>query len=259
MPQLEFNIKGQIIRRTDRINVVADSRNYLYAHFTFETEEWTGIKTAIFKYNGEHYEVILTEEESCLVPHEVLEGGGKNFYVSVFCGDLITANTAKVFVNKSGYFDDADAPPTPSVYSQILAELERIREDEDELVDVKEAVEESAQTAIEMAQQTEEDAEAVSADKLIVEGLKDDVIGLKADVTAIKNETLGIKNDTIAVKNDAITAKNEAISAKTDAETASTNASGYADDAAESARIAAQYEPPSLVDGIIHFPYGGGE
>ena len=33
--------------------------------------QWTGIKTAIFKYNGEHYEVILTEEESCLVPHEV--------------------------------------------------------------------------------------------------------------------------------------------------------------------------------------------
>ena len=245
MPQLEFSIKNQIIRRTDRINVVADSRNYLYAHFTFETEEWTGIKTAIFKYNGEHYEVILTEEESCLVPHEVLEGGGKNFYVSVFCGDLITANTARVFVNKSGYFDDADVPPTPSVYSQILAELERIREDEDELVDVKEAVEESAQTAIEMAQQTEADAEAVSADKLIVEGLKDDVSALKADA--------------VTAKNDAVSAKNDAVSAKTSAETASGYASGYADQAAESARIAAQYEPPSLVDGIIHFPYGGGE
>lgn len=230
MPQLEFSIANQIIRRTDRINVVADSRNYLYAHFTFETDEWTGIKTAIFKYNGEHYEVILSEEETCLVPHEVLEGGGKNFYVSVFCGDLVTANTAKVFVNKSGYYDDADIPPTPSVYSQILDELEQIREDTSELVDIKESVEEGARVATEMAQQTQEDAQTVSADKDTV----------------------------VSAKNDAVSAKDNAIAAKDDAVSASTSASQSASAAAESASLAAQYEPPTLVNDIIHFPYGGG-
>lgn len=238
MPQLEFSVANQNIRRTDRINVVADSRNYLYAHFTFETDEWTGIKTAIFKCNGEHYEVILSEEESCLVPHEVLEDGGKNFYVSVFCGDLVTANTAKVFVNKSGYYDDADIPPTPSVYSQILDELEQIREDTSELVDIKESVEEGARIATEMAQQTQEDAQTVSADKDIA---------------------VSAKNDAVSAKDNAITAKDDAVLAKNSAESASTNASGYADQAAASASLAAQYEPPSFDNGIIHFPYGGGE
>ena len=126
MPQLEFTVKNQIIQRTDKLIVVADSKNYLYAHFTFETNEWTGTKTALFR-NGSNtpYAVIL-ENDTCLVPWETLIEG--YMFVSVFCGNLITANSATIFVIKSGYWSDSEPanPPTPSVYEQILERIEEL-------------------------------------------------------------------------------------------------------------------------------------
>ena len=48
MLYITFKVNGQHIVRTDTNRVVSDSRNYLRASFEF-SEEWTGIKTAIFK------------------------------------------------------------------------------------------------------------------------------------------------------------------------------------------------------------------
>nr|DAM72123.1 MAG TPA: hypothetical protein [Caudoviricetes sp.] len=42
-------MENQKISRTDKFTVVANSYDYLRAHFTFVTEEWRGIKTAIFR------------------------------------------------------------------------------------------------------------------------------------------------------------------------------------------------------------------
>ena len=47
MPTLRFVLKGQYITRIDSLAPVAKSRNYFYAHFDFQTPEWTGIKTAL--------------------------------------------------------------------------------------------------------------------------------------------------------------------------------------------------------------------
>lgn len=44
MPTLRFVLKGQYITRIDSLAPVAKSRNYFYAHFDFQTPEWTGIK-----------------------------------------------------------------------------------------------------------------------------------------------------------------------------------------------------------------------
>lgn len=130
---LEFAVNHQYIRRIDSTNVVADSQNYLYAHFTFETDEWTGIKTAIFQGDGKPYEMLIDENGVCLVPHEAIENGNFHMTVSVFCGTLVTANTARVFVERSGYSSELESStdPTPSIYEQILSELEYVKNNMD--------------------------------------------------------------------------------------------------------------------------------
>ena len=39
--QLKFEITNQLINRVDTFKPVADSKNYLTAHFDFLTDEWT--------------------------------------------------------------------------------------------------------------------------------------------------------------------------------------------------------------------------
>ena len=125
MLYITFNVYKQKIKRTDTQHIVADSRNYLKASFTFSDDDWTGIKTAIFKNGDVVKHAILEENDECLVPWEAIKPG--ILHVSVFCGDLITADTATVYINESGYEDGGSSePPTPTVYEQIIAKLDEI-------------------------------------------------------------------------------------------------------------------------------------
>ena len=120
---IKFNVRNQIIRRFDANKVVSDSRNYLYASFSF-SDEWQGVKTAIFK-NGDVVKHAILENDECLVPWEVIKPGPLK--VSVFAGDLITADEATVYILQSGYEDGGEPePPTPTVYEQIIAMLNEI-------------------------------------------------------------------------------------------------------------------------------------
>lgn len=121
---LKFKINGQKIIRVDGTYVVADSYNYLHALFEF-SDEWNGLtKTAVFKNRSIAYTVILNNNE-CVVPHETLKEGV--LQVSVYGGELITADCAEVFVHKSGYVEgQAPLPPTPTVYEQIMNILSRL-------------------------------------------------------------------------------------------------------------------------------------
>lgn len=122
-----FDVNKQLIQRTDSEIPVANSENYLFAKFSF-SEEWQGTKTAIFN-NGTAYSVIL-ENDSCLVPWEVITANG--FSVSVFCGNRITANTAYVMVIPSGYVEgETPVPPSPTVYNQLM---EAVNNKQDKLV-----------------------------------------------------------------------------------------------------------------------------
>ena len=125
MLYITFNVYKQKIKRTDTQQIVSDSRNYLHAAFTFSDDDWTGIKTAIFKNGDVVKHAILEENDECLVPWEAIKPG--ILHVSVFCGDLITADTATVYINDSGY-EDGGAPedPSPTVYEQIIAMLNEI-------------------------------------------------------------------------------------------------------------------------------------
>lgn len=143
--QLQFSVNNQVITRIDDFRVVAESVDYLYAQFTFNTDEWADRKvTAQFRSDKSNktYEYILDAENTCLVPWESLNlQDGGYMYVSVFAGALITTNRAKVFVEKSGYDEEAESsvPPTPSVYQQILAKLDEI---ETSIADVRAYIDE---------------------------------------------------------------------------------------------------------------------
>ena len=137
--QLNFNVKQQTItlESTD-IQVVAESKNYLYCSFSF-SEDWHDvIKTAIFiSAKGDVFNVIL-EDDTCIVPWEVIKY--PHFSVSVFGGDLITTNKVVVNVSKSGYSEgETPKDPTPDVYAQILKMIEEMGGQVDEEV-IRQAV-----------------------------------------------------------------------------------------------------------------------
>lgn len=123
-PILKFTVNNQRIYRDDNFHVVSGSKNYLTASFLFLTPEWEGkTKTAIF-YDGEKPHPVILVNDACEVPWEFTAESGEK-YVSVFAGDLITANKALVMVWESGYAEgETPNPPTPTVYEQIIALLE---------------------------------------------------------------------------------------------------------------------------------------
>lgn len=149
---IKFAVCNQHIS-TDDICVVADSRNYLLALFEFDST-WEGvIKTAVFS-NGENVYNMLLDDDMCRIPAEVVCGDG--FFVSVFGGDLITADKVKVSVTPSGMVEGIAPPePTPSVYDQMLT-----------LVATEAAAAEgSADAAERSAVSAAQSAKAASADK----------------------------------------------------------------------------------------------
>lgn len=125
---LQFKIYKQHIERCDHERPVANSQNYLKAHFEFMTDEWNDIiKSANFIKDDEVYTVLLDDNGDTIIPHEVLTAG--YFEVSCFGGDLITNDLAKVRVIRSGYKQGvAPADPTPDVYSQIINGYNRLND-----------------------------------------------------------------------------------------------------------------------------------
>ena len=126
---LRFSVKNQIITRTNEFRVVARSRNYLYAQFDFATNEWQGVKTALFYHAklDKPKPAILDDNNVCQVPWEWLDLDETTFgTVSIFCGDLVTANVALVEILKSGYAEGGEIkPPTPDVYAQLTALIQQ--------------------------------------------------------------------------------------------------------------------------------------
>ena len=75
MLYITFNVYKQKIKRTDTQQIVSDSRNYLHAAITFSDDDWTGIKTAVFKNGDVVKHAVLDDNNECLVPWEVIKPG----------------------------------------------------------------------------------------------------------------------------------------------------------------------------------------
>ena len=128
---LKFKVQNQTLTRTDSFVPVADSRNYLTAEFEF-SDEWTGGIVAVFTRDGKPQQALLTDGK-CTVPWEVIKAPG--FYVSAFCGDLITADDVYIKVKAAGITDnDGAVVPTPSVWDDYIKQL---AEENSELLDEK--------------------------------------------------------------------------------------------------------------------------
>ena len=123
MPQLLFEVTHQTVNRIDTFKPVAGSKNYLSAHFDFLTDEWNDTVTAIFTKGEDVYEMLLDNDNNCLVPWELIVEGG-DIFVSCFCGDLITTNNSRIFIAETGYLRRGSG-------EQSSADTEHIRPNND--------------------------------------------------------------------------------------------------------------------------------
>lgn len=123
---MDYKVDGQILRRTGRNLIVADSIKYLAVRFNFSDEWKRTKKTVIFTYNENSYNVLLDDDNIVVVPYEVIHHPG--FTLSVYGtnnGMRITTSTIRVPVIKSGYTEGETPPePTQTVYEQILDKLD---------------------------------------------------------------------------------------------------------------------------------------
>lgn len=120
---LQIRVRKQIL--TCRQISIANSVNFVRAFFQFD-DEWAGTEKHVIFSNGDipSVEILLSEDQACVVPWEVLQKEG-DLYVSVvgILGDVkITTKLmdAPIKVYASGELGGSTpTPPTPSIWEQI--------------------------------------------------------------------------------------------------------------------------------------------
>lgn len=127
-PILKFVVNNQIIERTDTFVPVRSSKNYLYAEFDFQTNDWSGkSKTVLFRSgDNDSVPVLLGETNTCLVPAEVL--AGTSFSVSIVAGNLITANIVTIKLYESGYRTGDIPEPSETLYEQLMTAFDETKQ-----------------------------------------------------------------------------------------------------------------------------------
>lgn len=124
------------------MGVVADSINYLTAHFDLSDSDFGGVTTAVFTpmFTEISKEQIL-KNNSCVVPWEVIKSRG--FKVSLYCNKddvRITTNEITIPVEESGFTEgDTPSEPTKTVYEQLIGEVSKA-------VDIANSIKEQAES-----------------------------------------------------------------------------------------------------------------
>ena len=104
---LEFEVTGQTLKRTDSNEVVNKNYNFYRCRFTFnEDDEWFDLnKFAIFRDGwGTQYTAHIGKGSNilcCMIPDAVLNG--TYFKVSIYAGDLYSTNNVTIQLLESGY------------------------------------------------------------------------------------------------------------------------------------------------------------
>ena len=127
-PILKFVVNNQIIERIDTFVPVRSSKNYLYAEFDFQTDDWNSkSKTVLFRSgDNDPVPVLLGETNTCLVPAEVLTG--TTFSASIIAGNLITANMVIVKLYESGYRTGDIPEPSETLYEQLMTAFDETKQ-----------------------------------------------------------------------------------------------------------------------------------
>lgn len=112
MIEFTFEVNGQGLRRTDRVNPAGDVVGQLWAVFEFDDWWEDTFPIARFMKSGVIYDVEIIDDR-CLVPYQALSGEGK-FYVTVYAvvpSGRKTTNKEVVEYTTSGL--NLSIPPAP--------------------------------------------------------------------------------------------------------------------------------------------------
>lgn len=111
--------------------LTSGSVNVHHVRFMF-SESWDGLKkTAVFKHGREARSILLDDSEECIIPWEVLTHPGGTLYAGVYGTKdeeiVLPTVWAPLGEVREGVITDAEEPipPTPSIYDQILARLDK--------------------------------------------------------------------------------------------------------------------------------------
>lgn len=245
---LDFFVDEQFIRAPHH-RVVADSRDYLTARFSFG-EAWQGLtKTAVFLgADGRAYHMLLTDD-ACAVPPQVLRP--TQFFVSVFGGDRLTTDRVAVEVVASGFVEGITPPPTTAdIYTQLTQVFDTAREAAQTAATEAEKSASFAAVTAKQAQEATEKANAsvvaaaVSADSAEsyarASGFFSEQSTASADAAKASEE--GASASAAAAAEDAASAVSSATAAEQSATAAGQSAAAAAASAAGAAQSAAALE-----------------
>lgn len=129
MTQIHVNCTDQVLTVTSRPLIASGGRNEERVNFTF-CSKWDGhIKTAVFYRQEDEVYHVLLDDDSCVIPHEVLASPGK-LYIGVFGirGDVTRTSSLLSYLVGEGAITEATAvsDPTPDIYAQILDRLNEL-------------------------------------------------------------------------------------------------------------------------------------
>lgn len=122
-----------LLKLNERETVTSGSVNVYAVQFAFSSE-WDGLdKTAVFQAGSDVISVVLDESQTCTIPWEVLENPRRTLYAGVYGtkdGDVVLPTIwASLGTIQQGVTTGTNTqPPTPDVYSQILAVAEKAQE-----------------------------------------------------------------------------------------------------------------------------------
>lgn len=128
---LEFEVTGQTLKRTDSNEVVNKNYNFYRCRFTFnEDDDWFDLnKFAIFRDGwGTQYTAHIGKGSTklcCMIPDEVLNG--TYFKVSIYAGDLYSTNNVTIQLLESGYRDgksNSCSTRSKDIFVEIFEQLD---------------------------------------------------------------------------------------------------------------------------------------
>lgn len=124
--KIYFDVKNQIITRTDRNQVIANSADYLEAEITFSAEWASMEKTMTFKNGNLLYTYVLVNDK--ILEENHLNLGVGTWKVSIHGVNedkKIVTNECNLAVNASGWIGSEALPPE-SIWNQLLVIIQSL-------------------------------------------------------------------------------------------------------------------------------------
>ncbi|MEG0780694.1 MAG: hypothetical protein RR426_08825, partial [Oscillospiraceae bacterium] len=159
-----FKVTEQHIERLEWRSLVADSRQLLAFHFAFDTL-WDGVsKTAVITTGGATYHCLIGADGLIAPAHmPVLRVGSCT--VSVFGGDLYTADACVLPIASSGLRDGGTPPAPPAdIYHQLVALATEAKAAAAAALSTAEGAKQAAETALQRANDTQNTAAIAARD-----------------------------------------------------------------------------------------------